>query len=169
MSILPSSTAAVVAATDGKHTGPPLARLFAIAHRRMTDDLHVQLRGRGWMDVRSSYGFVLLAVRAQAMTTTELADLLGVTKQAASKLVDAMVIGGYVQRTVGPDDLRRRPVVPTRRGRQLLDAVEQIYQDLEADWEAVIGERSLARLRRDLTRVLASPEDRRLPALRPPI
>jgi DNA-binding MarR family transcriptional regulator len=147
--------------------GPPLARLFAIAYRRMVDDLHVQLRDRGWSDVRPSYGFVLLAVRDEPRTTTELASLLGVTKQAASKLVDAMAIGGYVERTVGPEDLRRRPVALTRRGRQLLDAVEEIYDDLEGTWAEVIGERSVARLRQDLTRVLASPADGRLPPVRP--
>lgn len=149
--------------------GPPLARLFAIAYRQMIDDLHVQLRGRGWTDVRPSYGFVLLAVREEPMTTTDLAPLLGVTKQAASKLVDAMAIGGYVERTVGPEDLRRRPVALTPRGRQLLDAVEEIYQDLEASWAEVIGERSVAKLRHDLTRVLVSPEDGRLPPVRPTV
>ena len=41
---------------------------------------------------------VLLAARDQPTSVTELAGLMGMTKQAASKLVDAMVSGGYLQR-----------------------------------------------------------------------
>ena len=89
--------------------GIPLARLFAVAYRSLIDRLHEELRTRGWTDVRPSFGFVLLAVREEAITATALATLLGTTKQATSKLLDAMDTAGYVQRT-GADDGRQRPV-----------------------------------------------------------
>ena len=76
----------------------PLARLFAVALRTLIDDLHDGLVERGWVDVRRSYGFVLLALRERETTTTELAGLLGVSKQATSKQLDAMETGGYVRR-----------------------------------------------------------------------
>ena len=43
-----------------------------------------------WHDVRPAYGFVLLAARDGPTSATALAGLMGVSKQAASKLVDAM-------------------------------------------------------------------------------
>jgi MarR family len=65
---------------------------------------------RGWTDVRPAFGFVLLAARDQPTSVTELAELMGMTKQAASKLVDAMVSAGYIQRGTDPQDGRQRPV-----------------------------------------------------------
>ena len=59
---------------------------------------------------RPAFGFVLLAARDQPTSVTELAGLMGITKQAASKLVDAMISGGYIQRGTDPHDGRQRPV-----------------------------------------------------------
>jgi DNA-binding MarR family transcriptional regulator len=155
----------VGAVADG---GPPLARLFAIAYRQLIDGLHDRLRARGWTDVRPAFGFVLLAARDRPTSVTELAELMGVTKQAASKLVDAMVSGGYVRRGAGAEDGRQRPVSLTGRGEELLSAVEQVYAELEDGWAAVIGSSHVDRMRRDLTRVLAGPGDGQLPPVRPP-
>ena len=55
----------------------PLARLFAIAYRALIDDLHDELRSRGWTDVRPAFGFVLLAASEAPTTSTELAALTG--------------------------------------------------------------------------------------------
>src|SRR6266568_965987 len=94
---------------------PPLARLFAIGYRLLIDRLHDRLRARGWTDVRPAFGFVLLAARDQPTSVSELAALMGTTKQAASKLVETMVAAGYVQRGVGAEDGRQRPVQHRRR------------------------------------------------------
>jgi DNA-binding MarR family transcriptional regulator len=145
----------------------PLARLFAIAYRLLVDGLHERLRGRGWSDVRPAFGFVLLAARDAPTTTTELAALMGTTKQAASKLVETMVASGYVRRAVGADDARQRPVQLTARGRKLLAAVEEIYLELEQEWAGIIGGANLRRIRTDLTRVLVAEHDGQLPPVRP--
>jgi DNA-binding MarR family transcriptional regulator len=147
--------------------GPPLARLFAIAYRQLIDGLHDRLQARGWTDVRPAFGFVLLAAREQPTSATELAALMGITKQAASKLVDAMVSGGYVRRGADPQDGRQRPVALTGRGEELLSAVEQVYAELEDHWAKVIGASHVDRMRRDLMRVLSGPTDGQLPPVRP--
>ena len=145
---------------------PALARLFAIAYRSLIDGLHTRLMDKGWDDVRPAYGFVLLAARPSPTTSTELAALMGVTKQAASKVVDSMEEGGYVRRLAGDGDARRRPVELTARGRDLLVEVEAIYADLEAGWAEMIGRDALERLRADLVVVLTGP-DGELPPVRP--
>ena len=146
---------------------PPLARLFAIAYRLLIDGLHERLRARGWADVRPAFGFVLLAARDEPTTSTELAALMGTTKQAASKLVDTMVATGYVRRAVGTDDARQRPIRLTPRGNQLLSAVEEIYVELEREWADIIGPAQLRQIRDDLLRVLTVAHDGELPPVRP--
>ena len=145
----------------------PLARLFAIGYRALVDGMHERLLDRGWSDVRPTYGFVLLATRSAGTQVVDLAALLGVTKQAASKLVDAMDIAGYVARQNHPSDGRAKTVVLTARGHQLLAAVEAIYLELESEWAALIGARRLDTLRRDLTAVLRAAHGGALPAVRP--
>jgi DNA-binding MarR family transcriptional regulator len=146
---------------------PPLARLFAIGYRLLIDQLHSRLRALGWTDVRPAFGFVLLAARDQPTTVTDLASLMGTTKQAASKLVETMVVSGYVERETGASDGRQRPVHLTPRGTELLRAVEQIYAELEQEWAQVIGAPGLQRMRRDLVRVLSGADDGALPPVRP--
>ena len=142
---------------------PPLARLFAIGYRQLIDSLHDRLHDRGWADVRPAFGFVLLAARDQPTSVTELAALMGMTKQAASKLVDAMVSGGYIQRGTDPQDGRQRPVTLTGRGEELLSAVEQVYAELEDGWAKLIGTSHLDRMRRDLMHILSGPGNGQLP------
>src|SRR3954470_8481047 len=94
----------------------PLARLLAMAYRELIDGLHSRLPSAGFRDVRPSYGFVLLAVRDRPATVVELAGLLGVTKQAASKLVAAMAGAKYVQRTTDANDARAKNIALAPRG-----------------------------------------------------
>jgi len=148
--------------------GPPLASLFAIAYRQLIDSLHDRLQARGWTDLRPAFGFVLLAARDQPTSVTELAGLMGITKQAASKLVDAMISGGYIQRGTDPHDGRQRPVSLTGRGEELLSAVEQVYAELEDRWAKLIGTSHVDRMRRDLMHVLPDPSNGQLPPVRPP-
>lgn len=151
--------------TDGSPM--PLARLLGLGFRQLIDDLHVRLVERGWTDVRESYGFVLLALREQETTTTELGALLGVSKQAMSKLLDAMDAAGYVERRDDPRDGRAKAVGLAGRGRALLAVVESIYTDLEAEWAGVIGPAAVVDLRHGIEAVLRSRHGGELPRLRP--
>jgi DNA-binding MarR family transcriptional regulator len=145
----------------------PLARLFAMAFRALMDRVHEQLAERGYRDVGSGYGYVLLAARERALTGADVAGLMGVSKQAASKLIEAMESAGYLARQGHPDDARARLARITPQGRRLLASVEDIYRELEADWARVIGASELARLRKNLTRTLRSLHGGELPPVRP--
>jgi DNA-binding MarR family transcriptional regulator len=138
-----------------------------MASRLLVDGLHTRLRDQGWNDVRIPYGFVLLAVRDQATTTTDLAGLLGTSKQATSKLLDAMEASAYVARTSDERDGRIKVVQLAPRGRQLLEVVERIYTDLEAEWANSIGSNGVEQTRRHLTQVILAAYDGHFPKIRP--
>lgn len=147
----------------------PLARLFAMAFRSLVDDLHRHLGDRGWDDIRPVYGFVLLAARDEPATTAaDVRRLLGATKQAASKVLAAMEAADLVRRRPDREDGRAKLVQITDRGRRLLEDVETIYAELEADWAAVLGAGVVEAVRRDLTTVLRAQHGGDLPPVRPP-
>jgi DNA-binding MarR family transcriptional regulator len=145
----------------------PLARLLAIGYRWMIDELHTRLRDRGWTGIRPAYGFVLLAVRDRPLTPTALAAVLDVSKQAASKLADAMVLDGLLSRDRDDLDSRLRVLTLAPRGQQLLVVVEEIYAELEGEWAGVIGEGALRQTRARLTTVLTAVHGGALPVIRP--
>lgn len=151
-------------AADDAHL--PLARLFAIAYRQLITDLHAELARRGWTDVRPAYGFALLALREGPLSSSELGVLMGMTKQAASKLVEALLEAGYARRGETTGDGRVRPIELTDRGRELQETAEEIYTELENRWADAIGRDRLAALRADLVSVIST-EDGELPPVRP--
>ena len=147
--------------------GIALARLLAMGFRLAITGLHERLAGRGWDDVRPPYGFVLLALRTGPLTVTDVATLMGMTKQAASQLVDAMEQSGYVVRSVDKSDRRQRVLSLSTRGETLLGAVEEIYAEIEAEWADMAGVEDLRTTRDALTRIVLTANDGVLPAVRP--
>jgi DNA-binding MarR family transcriptional regulator len=144
----------------------PLARLFAMAYRLLVDGLHERLAERGWTDVRPAFGFVLLALRGGPVSLRELPGVLGTSKQAVSKLVDAMVAAGYVEREADAADARAKRARLSRRGQALLVEVEDIWAGLEEGWVQILGGDRLDALRADLGTVLRAAHGGALPAVR---
>jgi DNA-binding MarR family transcriptional regulator len=138
-----------------------------MAYRQLIDDLHRELAARGWAEVRPAFGFLLLALRDGPVSLRELVTALGTSKQAVSKLADAMVDAALVERVVDRHDARAKDLRLTARGEALLAEVEEIYAELEAGWTAVLGGDGVAPLRRDLEAVIRSAHGGALPPVRP--
>ena len=140
-----------------------------MAYRLLIDDLHRGLAARGWTDVREAVGFVLLALRGGPIPLRELVSTLGTSKQAVSKLVDAMVGVGLVERVADRRDARAKDLQLTGRGRALLADVEEIYGELEAGWARTLGPAGVDGLRRDLETVVRAAHGGALPPVRPTV
>jgi len=145
----------------------PLARLFAMAARALTDDLHARLAELGWTKIPPAAGYVLLACRTGATSGGEVAELMRTSKQAASKLLDGLEADGLVERGTDTADGRRKVVRLAPRGHELLAAVERVYQELEARWAAAIGADAVETVRMNVTRALLDAHGGRLPAIGP--
>lgn len=94
-------------------------RLFA-AFRDLVDEVHAELAARGHPEVRPAHGFALRAIGPTGATAGDLADRLGVTKQAAGKTVETLVSAGYAERSADPTDARRKIVRLSAAGEDVL-------------------------------------------------
>ncbi|WP_232376556.1 MarR family winged helix-turn-helix transcriptional regulator [Amycolatopsis aidingensis] len=141
---------------------------LAVAFRAVMDRVHTRLATEGFADVRPAHGFVFqfLSFRDGA-TAVELAEHLGVTKQAAVQLVDELVRNGYVTRGPHPTDRRSRLVSLTTRGWACIGRVLELWQEIEREWEQRIGAPRLAQLRADLTALTEHTADGHAVPLRP--
>jgi len=110
---------------------PDIGILLALAYQQFVTDLHVDLGERGFDDLARSDGYVFRALDAEPLTTSALADRLGVSKQGAGQLVDDMSRRGYVQSRPDPSDGRARLLELTTRGRQALAAARDFHRRYE--------------------------------------
>jgi DNA-binding MarR family transcriptional regulator len=81
---------------------------------------------------------------------TDLAQTSQMSKQAAAFLVDDLEAGGYVDRVPDPTDGRARLIRITPSGRDAVAAALVEQRRVEAEWEARLGPRRMADLRRAL-------------------
>jgi DNA-binding MarR family transcriptional regulator len=133
---------------------PDLAILLTGAARVVADRLGDAVARAGIDDMRSSFGFVIRALSERDRTLTELSELLGVTKQAAIKVVDEMEDRGYVERQPDPADRRAKVIRLTGKARRVRRTALRASSRLEAELVQDIGEKDLQAMRRVLLRLL---------------
>ena len=75
---------------------------------------------------------------------------LGISKQSASQLIDALVLRGYLTREVNPHDRRRMLIGLTERGRAAAVAVRAGVVVIDAELAQMISPAELAGLRAGL-------------------
>ncbi len=129
--------------------GWELALLLLGGFRSLVDETHALLAERGHPEARPAHGFTLQAVGAGA-TASEVAHRLGVSKQAAAKTIARLEDQGYVARSGDPADGRRRTVVATDRGRDLLAASATAFDEVVGRWSTHADVGALAAALRDL-------------------
>lgn len=131
-----------------------LGRALTIALRRLVDDMHERLAAEGFDDLRPAFGYVLNAAATSAMNASELAAVLGMTKQGAAKLLTEMATAGYIVRRGSDRDGRVRTIELTDRGRQALAAAARAQSAIEREWVDLASQRDMGAMRRVLAAVI---------------
>lgn len=144
-----------------------LTFLLGWAFQLVVAEFTRRLSATGHGDLRPVHGFVLQALRAGGVTSTELAGILGITKQAAGQLVTELERKGYLRRGRHPAGGRRRLIVLTGRARVHLDAAGNVLHRLEAELARGLGDPALGELRAELARLVRQLAGSDLPPLRP--
>lgn len=113
-----------------------------------------ELRQMGHTGVRNSHGYVIQHLIEGAPTVSELAELLGVTQQAASKHLLELESLGYVARVADPADSRVRRAQLTDHGRRLVDDSRRLRQQLDDRLTKLAGTAATDEARRVLALLL---------------
>lgn len=128
-----------------------LTTLLSLSFSTSINELHDRLRELGFADIRPVHGFMFKCIAPNGATGIELAEYLGITKQAISKMVDYLEKSGYVIRENHPTDKRGKIIVLTERGWLAVKAKEEILTEIEQRWIEIIGAERLQMLKDDLT------------------
>jgi DNA-binding MarR family transcriptional regulator len=144
-----------------------LTYLFGMAFQLLQGEFVRRMDVAGYTDLRPVHGLVFQVLRRGGVTGTELAEQLGVTKQAAGQIVQYLEDHGYVTRTGHPDGGRRRLVVLTAKAHAHLGDAGRVLARLETQLEGTIGDEDLVAMRRAVAWVIRELGGDRLPPLRP--
>jgi DNA-binding MarR family transcriptional regulator len=109
------------------------------------------LAAAGFDDLPRNGPFVLGGMANFGGSAADMISGLEVTKQAASQLIDTLVVRGYLTREVNPEDRRRMTIELTERGRAAAAAVRAAVETVDAELAERISPAELAGLRAGLT------------------
>lgn len=130
---------------------PDFAILVTAANRCVSDRLVAAVATAGGDRMRPSFGFVLRAVAAEEPTVSGLAELLGVTKQATSRLVDDMVLLGFLQRVDVAGDRRQKRLRLSPTGERIRERALAESREMEAELRRRFGDAKVDDLRELMT------------------
>jgi DNA-binding MarR family transcriptional regulator len=111
----------------------PIPALLRAARGAYAHAIRARLAAAGFDDMPRNGPFVLGGLANRGGTLRDLIPQLGVSKQAASQLIDTLVLRGYLERRVDEDDRRRMNIEPTERGIAAAAAVRAGVEVVDTD------------------------------------
>jgi DNA-binding MarR family transcriptional regulator len=141
------------AVTDRTDELLALPLLMFSAASTLVDAIHAGVEARGFAGLRPAHGFAFVRIAAEGATIAEIGEHLGVTKQAASQLVEELLRRGYVTSSRHPRDARAKLITLTELGRAVTRAADEASIEAAQAWVGVLGEERVRELVADLARV----------------
>jgi len=109
-----------------------------------------RLAEQGHGAVRTAHGAVFQYLDDDGTTVSTLAERADITKQAMAELVQYLEEHGYVRRVPNPQDGRAKLVLPTAKGREVVDIAQSLVPELEKRLIKALGRARWQQRRGDL-------------------
>jgi DNA-binding MarR family transcriptional regulator len=108
----------------------------------------------GCDDVPRNGSYVIGAIARTGSPLGEIIKQLGVSKQTAGQLVDALVARGYLDRSPDPEDRRRLTIGLTERGHHAAAAGRSAVERVDVELKARVGAEYVAHARATLSALI---------------
>ena len=142
-----------------EHLRVPLAALLRLARNSLAREIRSALEDAGYDDLPANGPYVISATSVAGVPLAAIIDHLGLSKQASGHLVDLLVLRGYLDRRVDPDDRRCLIVSVTERGLDAAGVIRRAADDLEGRLVASVGAAKVDATRRTLACLAAMTAD----------
>ncbi|WP_085486531.1 MarR family winged helix-turn-helix transcriptional regulator [Agreia pratensis] len=109
----------------------------------MVDVVVAELDREGHPGVTATHAFALEAIDDGAQSASELGRSLGVSRQAAAKTIAALEELHYLDRQDDPGDARRKRLLVTARGREMMTIGARTFDALRTQAAEQVGIRAL--------------------------
>ena len=138
------------------HRETVFLRLLIRVSQIETIELVEKLHARGHGRVQRAHITVLGNIHTEGTRLVELARRLGVTRQAASQMVQQIEQRGFLERTSDPEDGRAVLVRHTRAGRALLLDALSLMDEIEAGYADLVGVKAMGQMKQALREIADS-------------
>jgi DNA-binding MarR family transcriptional regulator len=132
-----------------------LGYLALFVGMRMNELVLEEVHAAGFQGLRHAHGYVFQHLLGAARSISELAALLEVTQQAASKTVAELKQLGFVEE-MPSDDARVRRVRLSAHGQAAVETGRSVRAELQKRFERTHGRRAVEEARKLLAKVLTS-------------
>ncbi|QUR67189.1 MarR family winged helix-turn-helix transcriptional regulator [Mycobacterium spongiae] len=139
-----------------KPTVPALVQLVAASRGPR---LRAAFAAAGLDGIRPAQAVALVPLAGGALHASDVADRLGVSRQAVAQGMAALERHRYVTRVPNPADARTRIIRLTPRGRRALRVMRSDALDVEKQWQQILGQQRFGELRKTLQILLDAEAD----------
>jgi DNA-binding MarR family transcriptional regulator len=127
-----------------------LPTLLGAARRTYGDAIRRALDAAGMSDLPGRGSLLVGTIPRGGTPLQVLPTQMGVSKQAVSQVVDALVDRGYLSRAADPADRRRLMITLTARGRDAAKVARRTVANVDRRLAGKVAARDLAAMRRVL-------------------
>lgn len=131
-------------------TEPMAPALMRQNYEAAIEQIFTRVHVAGFTDVRPSHAPVIGFPGPHKSRPSELAARTGRSKQHINILLGELEAAGYLERRAEGTDQRGKVIYLTDRGMELAAAVKKAVEQVEADWQQILGERRFAALKQSL-------------------
>lgn len=120
--------------------------LLGISRYLQSDAMQQLTEQRGHSGLKMSFEPYITLVGSGGSRLTELADILGISKQACNQTANQIERAGYIERISDPNDGRAKKLRLTRRGQQLMRDGAAVAESNEDYFRTLVGNREIRQL-----------------------
>ena len=137
------------------HAGQTVPALVQLLARSGTERLRSGFAAQDMAGLRPVHALLLVPLLGGGRHASDLADALGVSRQAVAQVVTRLERDGYLKRVDDPGDARARLICLTPRGRAALRSMRATALAVEDQWRQRLGAEGLASFRETLITLLS--------------
>lgn len=123
-----------------KDIDAPLTSLLRFARETYVQTMREALKKNGFDDIPKNGIYIVGGIARTGSQHGKIVKELGLTKQAASQLIDSLVERGYLTRTVNQSDRRKANIGLTEKGREAASILRRVAKGINDRLVHKVGE-----------------------------
>lgn len=133
---------------------PTIGALTRLAWLSFRERIYSAVRKAGYNDLQRVHVLLFRYPTIADMRPSELAEQMGISKQAINDLLRQLETKGYLELRPDPSDGRARLITLTARGSELMELTRAVAQDIAEEWAQRVGRRRYESLRQTLLQLV---------------
>lgn len=135
----PNAQSATTESLQGRYRHNLFQHVLSVSRYMQTSMMGTLQQDRGHTNLRLGFAPYITLIGEKAYRPTELAEVLGITRQACNQAIRQIEAAGYLAQTSDPKDGRARLLELTKQGRKLRRDGVAVVGGLDEQFEKIIS------------------------------